>query len=206
MSTQQQSSAWPAEAVPQAWVEELFRKLTAYFGSRLADMWRGVDLDDIKREWGIALAKLSRNELKAGVGALLSLKHAPTLPEFHALCKQQRLAEVPQHDMLTDQTRADETVVAANTERMHEALKPLSNMGEPTAEWAFRLLMRGTSRSGKPLPYAVVRCATDAITSTAGRRVVEGCIDPELRKTYAEIRQATIDGYRMKGIPLWDVR
>ena len=107
MSTQEQSKAWPADAVPQAWVEELFRKLTAYFGSRLADMWRGVDLDDIKREWGIALAKLSRNELKAGVGALLSLKHAPTLPEFHALCKQMRLAEQPRHDLLTDQSRAD---------------------------------------------------------------------------------------------------
>jgi hypothetical protein len=66
--------------------------------------------------------------------------------------------------------------------------------------------MRGTSRSGKPLTAEVIRCATDAITSSAGRRVVDDCADPELKREYAEIRQATIDGYRMQGMPLWEVR
>ncbi|TCK36692.1 hypothetical protein B0G84_5705 [Paraburkholderia sp. BL8N3] len=203
MSTQQPPNDWPAEAVPQAWVEELFRKLTAYFGARFADLWRGVDIDDIKREWGIALAKLSRTEMKAGVAALLSLKYPPTLPEFFAACKQARLHEMPKHDLLTDQTRAAPEVVEASLHRMSDATAPLSISKEPTAEWAFAALMRGLSRSGKPLSAEVIRCATDAISSGAGRRVVESCTDAELRESYAAIREAVLIGYGNAGKKLW---
>ena len=200
MSTPGSSNDWPKDAVPQAWVEELFRKLSSYFGSRLADMWRGTEIEAVKREWGTALAKLSRAEWKAGVGALISLKYPPTLPEFWSICKQTRLHEAAlDTPQITDQTRASPEVVEANLKRMREILAPLSQPKEETAEWAFKLLMRAESASGKGLPYETIRCASDAIYSTAGRKVIENCIDPDLRESYASIREAVISGYRNAG-------
>jgi hypothetical protein len=200
MSTPSSSADWPKDAVPQAWVEELFRKLSSYFGSRLADMWRGSEIDAVKREWGVALAKLSRAEWKAGVGALISLKYPPTLPEFWGICKQTRLYEAASEStQITDQTRASPEVVEANMKRIREAKAPLMQPKEPTAEWAYRLLMRGESDSGKPLPYEVIHCASDAIFSQAGRKVVENCVDAELAESYRSIRAAVISGYRNAG-------
>jgi len=197
MSTPNLSAEWPKDAVPQAWVEELFRKLSSYFGSRLADMWRGSEIEAVKREWGMALAKLSRAEWKTGVSALISLKYPPTLPEFFSICKQTRLHEVAaEAPQLTDQTKVSPEVVEANLRQMREILAPLSQPKEETAEWAFRLLMRAESASGKGLPYETVRCASDAIYPTAGRKVVENCTDPDLAESYRSIREAVISGYR----------
>lgn len=198
---------WPQDGVPESWVNELFKRMSRMWGNAFLDKWPADDLRGVKIEWSRALRKLSNRELKAGVDSLLTLKFPPSLPEFHALCKQQRLAEMPRHDLLTDQTRADPNVVIENVQRMREIVAPLLQPKVPTAEWAFQVLMRGESKwLGKPLTAEVVRCATDAITSTAGRMVVENCTDQELHEHYAEIRQTTVDGYRMRGRPLWNVK
>jgi hypothetical protein len=180
--------------------------MTRMWGNTFLDKWRDVDLEGVMVEWGKALRKLSNAELKAGVDALLSLKFPPSLPEFYALCKQMRLIEQPKTDLLTDQTRADAATVEANMRRMREAIAPLMKPREITAEWAYKVLMRGESRSGKPLTAEVVRCCSDAISSSAGRRVVEDCTDPELRESYRTIREAIVDGYRAQGKPLWEVQ
>jgi hypothetical protein len=198
---------WPQDGVPEHWVNELFKRMSRMWGNAFLDKWPADDLRGVKIEWAKGLRKLSNAELKAGVDALLSLKFPPSLPEFHALCKQMRLAEQPQHDLLTDQTRAAPEVAHANTELMRAAVARLLNRSEPTAEWAFQVLMRGKSKFlGKPLTAEVIRCCADAISSIAGRMVVENCTDPELKREYAEIRQATVEGYRAKGMPLWEVR
>lgn len=195
---------WPKDAAPQHWVSALFEKMARMWGNRFLDAWRDTDLAGVKVEWGKALRRLSSAELKAGVDALLTLKFPPTLPEFYGLCKQMRLHEMPSSSLLTDQTRADVEVVAANIARMREALAPLTQSREITAEWASKLLMRSESLSGKPLSYEVIRCASDAISSSAGRRVVEECTDPETAESYRSIRDAVITGYRNAGKPLWE--
>lgn len=195
---------WPQDAVPRHWVATLFEKMTRMWGNTFLDKWRDVDLDGVMQEWGVGLRKLSSAELKAGVGALMTLKFPPSLPEFYGLCKQMRLADTQPNPALTDQTRADPRVVDANFARMREILKPLTYPREATAEWAYKLLMRGESASGKELPFEVVRCASDAISSPAGREVVEKCIDPELKAEYQTIRDAIVTSRRATNQPLWE--
>lgn len=199
------AEVWPQDAVPEHWVTELFKRMGRMWGNAFLEKWPQDDLQGVKIEWARGLRKLSTSELKSGVDALLTLKFPPSLPEFYGLCKQMRLHEMPRAEALTDQTKADPETVRANLERMREILAPLSAPREITAEWAYKLLMRGESRSGKALTHEVIRCASDAISSSAGRRVVENCIDPELRESYRTIREAIVDSYRAVGKPLWEV-
>jgi hypothetical protein len=204
MSPQQPSPAWPVNAIPQRWVEALFEKMTAFYGARFADLWRGADVNVVKRAWGVELAKLSAAQMKAGSENLALIGKAPTLPEFVAHCKQCRVEAAahvqPQLEnmpaMTPEQAAENMTLLNRTLGRMQQA--PAS------AEWAFRLILRGKSASGKPLPFAVAKCATDAITSSAGRAVVEECTDPELKQQYADIRQTVVDNYRMRGQRLWE--
>ncbi|AOJ10356.1 hypothetical protein [Burkholderia mayonis] len=199
------SELWPQDGVPEHWVNELFKRMGRMWGNAFLEKWPQDDLRGVKIEWARGLRKLSTSELKAGVDSLLTLKFPPSLPEFYGLCKQMRLHEMPRAEALTDQTRASPEVVEANLRRMREVIAPLMRPREITAEWPYKLLMRGTSRSGLPLTHEVVRCATDAISSPAGRRVVENCTDPELRESYRIIREAIVEGYRAAGKPLWEV-
>ncbi|WP_063801354.1 hypothetical protein [Burkholderia ubonensis] len=196
---------WPQDAAPESWVNALFTRMGRMWGNAFLEKWPQDDLRGVKIEWARGLRKLSTSELKAGVDGLLTLKFPPSLPEFYGLCKQMRLHEMPRHEALTDQTKADPAVVEANLERMREIIAPLLQPREITAEWAYKLLIRGESRSGKPLTHEVIRCATDAITSSAGRRVIENCLDPQLREEYRAIRDSVVESYRAVGKPLWEV-
>lgn len=202
------SDEWPQNAVPRKWIEKLFSQMSAYWGSRFADSWRGTDLAEVQRAWGVKLQKLSGKEWNAGVKALINQKFPPTLPEFYALCKQARLIEASCEGplQLTDQTRAAPEIVEGNLARMREILAPLSLPKEPTAEWAYKLLIRGTSASGRPLTSEVIRCATDAISSGAGSRVIENCGDAKLRETYETIRGGVLVGYANAGRKPWETR
>lgn len=195
---------WPKEAVPERWITELFTRMHRHWGNTFLDKWRDVEMAGLKIEWAKALRKLSSAELKAGVDSLLTLKFPPSLPEFYGLCKQMRLHEIPPASQLTDQTRASPEVVEANLRRMREILAPLSKPKEETAEWAFKVLMRNATQSGAALPVGVVSSASDAISSTAGRMVVENCIDPEIKESYRSIREAVLSGYQNSGRKPWE--
>jgi len=84
---QDQSTDWPSDAVPQRWVDDLFARMSGMYGSKFADLWRGVDLSVVRKMWGQELAKLTKDELKFGVHALMGRPFPPTLPEFVSLCK-----------------------------------------------------------------------------------------------------------------------
>ncbi|MDE1009993.1 MAG: hypothetical protein OSB38_30475 [Paraburkholderia fungorum] len=195
---------WPQDAVPESWVNELFKRMGRMWGNAFLEKWPQDDLRGVKTEWAKGLRKLSTTELKAGVDALLTLKFPPSLPEFYGLCKQMRLHEMPRAEALTDQTRADANTVHVNVSRMREALGPLRQSPVPTAEWAYHLLMRAESATGKQLTFEVIRCASDAISSSAGRKVIEECTDDFQRENYRTIREAIVDGYRASNKPLWE--
>jgi hypothetical protein len=197
------AEAWPADGVPQSWVNALFTKMARMWGNTFLDKWRDGDLEGVKIEWAKGLRKLSTSELKAGVDALLTLKFPPSLPEFYGLCKQMRLHEMPT-PALADQTKADPAVVLVNMQRMEDAIRPLMARPEPSARWAYSLLMRARSASGKDLSYEVVRCASDAISSSAGRKAIEDCTDEFERENFRTIREAIVDGRRSAGQPLWE--
>ncbi|WP_232450558.1 hypothetical protein [Burkholderia ubonensis] len=198
--------AWPITAIPQRWIERLFGTMSAFYGARFADLWRGSKVAEVKRAWGIEIAKLSAEQMRAGRENLAALAKPPTLPEFMAHCRQARTEQVAHSaPQLADERRADQATVEANLSRMREAQRPLLQARAVTAEWAYRVLIRGASASGKPLTSGVMRCITDAITSPAGRSVIEECADPTLREEYRVIRDIIVDNYRAQGLRLWSV-
>ncbi|MDN7658462.1 hypothetical protein [Burkholderia cenocepacia] len=183
---------WPLDALPQHWVEALFSKMAAFYGSRFASMWNGVNVVEVQRAWAIELGKLSRDQLKAGSDNLTALPKPPTLPEFVSLCRQARSEQAASTTpRLTDERPADRATVEANLGAIRRVQERVMRR-EPTAEWAFKLLMRGKSASGAALPSEVVRCARDAIASSAGFKVIGACQSPELRREYEAIRSAAL--------------
>lgn len=99
MSAQTQSDNLPAAtasqqwksstlgAIPSAWIERLFERLSGYYGSKFGDLWRGCDLESVKRTWADAMAEYSAQEIKRGIDACLRRVFPPTLPEFLTLCR-----------------------------------------------------------------------------------------------------------------------
>ncbi len=73
--------------VPLPWVEKLFSKFTAMYGNRFLDMWRGLDMQEVKQLWAEQLAGLTGEEIRTGIQALISKDFPPSLPEFMALCR-----------------------------------------------------------------------------------------------------------------------
>lgn len=73
--------------VPLSWIEKLFERLSAYYGARFADMWRGCDLEGVKQVWAMELGDCTRAEIARGVSACKTRDWPPTLPEFLKLCR-----------------------------------------------------------------------------------------------------------------------
>lgn len=207
MYRQPESPSWPANAIPERWVEALFTAMSATYGARFADLWRGTKIEDIKRQWGVELGRLTSAQMKAGRETMTDLERAPTLPEFMAHCRRARLEAVASTAPQLERTPSVTPEVAEAAQRKIDAcVRSMLTRTEPTGKWAFSLLMRAKSDSGKPLPYEVIRCASDAVSSQAGKKVVAECRDAELREEYRTIRTAVVDGYRMRGKPLWGAK
>ncbi len=81
------STDWPADAIPEHWIESLFQKMTFTYGSKFADQWRGIDADGLKKYWAKELGKYTPDQLKAGVDKLKNRDWPPTLPEFEKMCR-----------------------------------------------------------------------------------------------------------------------
>lgn len=191
------SDDWPVAAIPKRWVESLFAKMSAYYGARFSDLWRGSDALEVQKAWGLELAKITSQQLKAGVDALSAFVRPPTLPEFVQHCRQMRqqaaASDAPQ---LPNEPRTSPEEAAKGLAAVQQAMRALH--WRPTAEWAFIAY-----QDGKPRSYEAKRCITDAITSPAGALAVAECVVPALKAEYARIRQAVVDDYRTRGIPLW---
>lgn len=101
-NAQKQSKHLPAEAAAiqlvkpstsrplnqSSGIERLFDKLSGFYGSKFGDLWRGCDLESVKRTWVEALAGYSRDEIQRGLDACLRRVFPPTLPEFLMACRQ----------------------------------------------------------------------------------------------------------------------
>lgn len=84
-------SALRRDRVPDAWIDKIFGRMEAMYGSLFLDRWRGTNLVEVKAVWASELASFADNPECFGL-ALKALiderKLPPTLPEFVALCRQ----------------------------------------------------------------------------------------------------------------------
>lgn len=72
-------------------IDRLFVRLSAMYGMRFADMWRGTDIAEVKRVWADALGMFNTEQIAAGLRELTrDHPFVPSLPEFVALCRKSK--------------------------------------------------------------------------------------------------------------------
>lgn len=72
---------------PISWVEKLFERMEALYGSKFLDMWRDANAEMVKQLWSEEMGKLSNDDLRRGYAALMTRDWPPSLPEFVKMCK-----------------------------------------------------------------------------------------------------------------------
>lgn len=84
-------------ALPDAWIDRLFDRLEASYGSRWLNMWGNTNLANVKSLWAEKLAGFSDNPkaLAYALDCLDEHPFPPTLPEFLALCRKAPQPERP---------------------------------------------------------------------------------------------------------------
>jgi hypothetical protein len=159
---------WPLNALPLGAVERILALMSATYGSRFASLWSGTDPIQMKKVWGVELAKLSDEQRKAGISSLTALAKAPTLPEFIAFCKQTRLEQAAfQTPRLEHVTPADQKVIDANLAQIRRFSKPKRMSGNPG--WAYDFMIRGAALNAQPTSFEVAKSCREAILSAVGR-------------------------------------
>lgn len=73
--------------LPVHMVEDLFTRLTAQLGVKVADLFAGIKPENVKAEWADGLAGFRDDEIMRGLKACQTRVFAPTLGEFCRLCR-----------------------------------------------------------------------------------------------------------------------
>ncbi|SAL10362.1 hypothetical protein AWB73_00099 [Caballeronia turbans] len=157
------SHPWPAKAIPQHWIEALFAKMSAFYGARFADLWRGTNTMEVQKAWAVELGKLSAAQMKAGSDNLTAFPKPPSLPEFIEHCKRMRL-ESAAHTApkLEHVTRADQKVIDSNLKKIQTIARG-TQLKSASRAWAHEMIERGTARNGAPLTVEVLQSCRDVI-------------------------------------------
>lgn len=136
-------------SLPAKWVEALFTKLTLAYGRDFLGRWEGIDLADVKTDWGHELAGFERHP-EAIAYALANLPpKAPTVLEFRAICRRAPVQDAPRLE-----------APVADPARRDAELAKLAAIVQPNAarvdgrSWARRVLER-FERGERLSPYAV---------------------------------------------------
>jgi hypothetical protein len=82
-----ETSQQKLSALPDSWIAALFNKLAAYYGNRFTDMWRGVDIETVRKTWAEKLVVYSPEALTYALEQCETHDWPPSLPEFVKLCK-----------------------------------------------------------------------------------------------------------------------
>jgi hypothetical protein len=96
--------------VPVTWVESLFKRMSALYGNKFVDMWKGTDIQAVKELWAEEMGKLTREDLKRGYDGLMKRDWPPSLPEFVSMCRPEIDVLVAYYEALagvTDRSRGE---------------------------------------------------------------------------------------------------
>jgi hypothetical protein len=69
-------------------IDRLFARFGAMYGNRFLDMWREIDIVDVKKCWVDELSKFAVGDIGKAVSDLKANNFPPTLPEFLQLCEK----------------------------------------------------------------------------------------------------------------------
>ena len=129
--------------LPDLWIAKIFDQMSAMYGSKFADLWRGSDLATVRRVWAEKLAGFETmpGAIKEALAALDSKPFPPTLPEFLALCREAGTRHVQQRPMIEYKATPEEQ------ERAKEAQRAVADTVKQMPErdhraWIGKLLAR----------------------------------------------------------------
>jgi hypothetical protein len=119
-----------SQAIPQEQrsklVERLFLRMSVLYGNRFADMWEGIDLEEVKKCWADEISAFSIAQIAGAVERLKKANWPPTLPEFLAMCEGDQLkpattAHLPYKQKSDKYDPNDPEIVAARERCMETA-------------------------------------------------------------------------------------
>lgn len=131
-------------ALPDRWVDALFDRMEAQWGSKVASLWGNTNLSNVKSLWSEKLSGFADNP-KAFTYALNALEESPfppTLPEFLALCRK---APRPVLEALPE-PKADPVRVKQEINKAHDAVTGKKDdhgwAKRPSSQHALNLLIK----------------------------------------------------------------
>ena len=81
----------PPNPLPLAWVDRLFSRFTAFYGSqKVGAMWVDADMPEVRAAWAEQLGRFAPQTIADALQRLIDSGNQwpPTLPEFVELCRQ----------------------------------------------------------------------------------------------------------------------
>lgn len=95
------------------WIERIFARLSAIYGSEFTHKWSDVDNNEMKHTWASILGGFSADDVASAIKACHAMPKAPNAPEFAALCRQHMTARTKvELKPLTKEEKAAAAVVA----------------------------------------------------------------------------------------------
>ena len=162
--SEQTSVTSPARpsVLPDSWISKIFDHMSGLYGSKFADLWRGTDLEAVKRIWAEKLAGFQPmpKAIKEALDALDNKPFPPTLPEFIGLCREAALRHQANIPQLEHKPTAEEL------EKAHEAslraVGAIKNAQDKRGhrEWVANLLQR--QEKGEKLTLVQAQAIHDA--------------------------------------------
>ena len=147
-------------------IDRLFDRFALMYGNKFIDLWRGMDIADVKKGWSDELRSFSIEQVGIAVDRLKVKGDGfpPSLPEFLNLCEAAR-KEKPRREpyaalpnRATESHQSDEWKEAkARFIATCKAAQP----HKPGNEWANQILMRASL--GEKLPADSMRMAMEAM-------------------------------------------
>ncbi len=147
-------------SLPIPWVDKIFLKLTLVYGREFIGRWEGLEIADVKTDWGHELAGFENwPEAIAHALATLPPGRPPTVVEFRELARKaprKKLIALPEPP-------ADQARVAAELEKLAAITgKKGARVGQIDHKaWARALIAR--EEAGEVLNPTVSRFAREAL-------------------------------------------
>ena len=143
-------------SLPASWVDKIFTKLSLAYGRDFVGRWEGLDLNDVKSDWGHELSGFT-NHPEAIAYALANLPpKAPSVIEFRHLCRRAPVPEAPR----LEAPKADTARVAAELAKLGAIVSaPKPQAGR--LDWAKALMARADN--GDRISPTCIRFAREAL-------------------------------------------
>lgn len=145
-------------SLPLQWVDKIFLKLTLIYGRDFIGRWEGLEIADVKTDWGHELSGFENwPEAIAHALATCPPGKPPTVIEFRELARKAPRAKVP---ALPEPAADPERVAAELAKLAPMRMAALSPVIDHKA-WAKRILEKVDA--GYPVTITVKRMARDAL-------------------------------------------